>query len=53
MMEALVILWHKSLRFETTQTMYTDATVAATRRQSNAEITHVFKNKNQGTLWTW
>ena len=25
---------------------------AATRRQSDAEITHVFKNQNQGTLWT-
>ena len=27
------------------QTMYTDAVPAATRRQSDAEITHVFKNK--------
>ena len=36
-----------------TQTMYTDAMVAATRQQSDAEITHVFKNQNQGTLWTW
>ena len=32
--------------------MYTDAMAAATRRQSDAEITHVFKNQNQGTLWT-
>ena len=30
--------------------MYTDAMSAATRRQSDAEITHVFKNQNQGTL---
>ena len=30
--------------------MYTDAMAAATRRQSDAEITHVFKNQNQGTL---
>ena len=27
--------------------MYTDAMAAATRRQSDAEITHVFKNQNQ------
>ena len=33
--------------------MYTDAIAAATRRQSDAEITHMFKNQNQGTLWTW
>jgi len=47
MLEALVILWHKSLKFE--HTMYTDAMAAATRRQSesDAEITHVFKNQNQ------
>ena len=51
MMEALVILWHKGLKFE--HTMYTDAMVAATRRQSDAKITHVFKDQNQGTLWTW
>ena len=30
--------------------MYTDAMAAATRRQSDAEITHMFKNQNQGTL---
>ena len=28
--------------------MYTDAMAAATMRQSDAEITHVFKNQNQG-----
>ena len=33
--------------------MYTDAMAAATRRQTDAEITLVFKNQNQGTLWTW
>ena len=35
--------------------MYTDAMVAATRQQSDAETTHMFnyKNQNQGTLWTW
>ena len=33
--------------------MYTDAMAAATRRQSDAEITHVFKNQKQSTLWTW
>ena len=33
--------------------MYTDAMVAATRQQSDAEITHLFKKQNQGTLWTW
>ena len=33
-----------------THTMYTDAMAGATRRQSDAEITHVFKNQNQGTL---
>ena len=33
--------------------MYTDAMVAATRWQSDAEITHMFKNQNLGTLWTW
>ena len=33
--------------------MYTDAMAAATRRQSDAEITHVFKDQNQGMLWTW
>ena len=27
--------------------MYTDAMVAATRQQSDTEITHVFKNQNQ------
>ena len=27
--------------------MYTDAMAAATRRQSDAETTHVFKNQNQ------
>ena len=47
-MEVLVILWHKGLKFE--HTMYTDAMVAAIRRQSDTEITHVFKNQNQGTL---
>ena len=61
-LEALVILWHKSLKFEhtnnvhwhlNTRTMYTDATAAATRWQSDSKITHVFKNENQGTLWTW
>ena len=29
---------------------YSDAIAAATRQQSNAEITHVFKNQNQGTV---
>ena len=33
--------------------MYTDAMAAATRQQSDAEITHEFKNQNQGMLWTW
>ena len=33
--------------------MYTDAMVAATRQQSDAKITHMFKNQNQGTLCTW
>ena len=33
--------------------MYTDAMAAPTRRQSDAEITHMFKNQNQGTLWTY
>ena len=33
--------------------MYTDAMAAATRRQSDAEITPMFKNQNQGMLWTW
>ena len=47
MLEALVILWHKTLKFE--QTMYTDAMAAATRRQSDAEILNVFKKQNQGT----
>ena len=32
--------------------MYTNA-IAATRPQSDAEIIHVFKNQNQGMLWTW
>ena len=36
-----------------THTMYTDAMAAATRRQFDAEITHMFKNQNQDTLWTW
>ena len=27
--------------------------VAATRRQSDAEITHMFKNQNQGMLWIY
>ena len=27
--------------------MYTDAMAAATRRQSDVEITHVFKNQNK------
>ena len=50
-LETPVILWHKGLTFE--RTMYTDAMAAATRQQSDAEITHVFKNQNQGMLWTW
>ena len=50
MMEALVILWHKSLRFEPIQCTCTDAMAAATRQQSDAKIMHVFKNQNQGTL---
>ena len=33
--------------------MYTDTMAAATKPQSDAEITHVFKNQNRGTLWTW
>ena len=33
--------------------MYTDAMAAATRWQPDAEITHKFKNQNQGMLWTW
>ena len=33
--------------------MYTDAMAAATRQQSDAEITDMFKNQNHGTLWTW
>ena len=33
--------------------MYADAMAAATRRQSDAEITQMFKNQNQGMLWTW
>ena len=33
--------------------MYTDAMAAAARWQSDAEIIHVVKNQNQGTLWTW
>ena len=33
-----------------TQTRYSDAIAAAIRLQSNAEITHVFKNKNVITL---
>ena len=32
--------------------MYINA-MAATQPQSDAEITHVFKNQNQGMLWTW
>ena len=28
-------------------TMYTDAMATANRRQSDAEITHVFKNQNK------
>ena len=33
--------------------MYIDAMAAATRQQSNAEITHMFQNQNQGMLWIW
>ena len=33
--------------------MYTDAMEAAIRQQSDSEITHMFKNQNQGTLWAW
>jgi len=29
------------------QTIYTDVMAAATRRQSDTEITHVFKNQNK------
>ena len=40
--------WTFTLTFE--RTMYTGALAAATRRQSDAEITDMFKNQNQGTL---
>ena len=50
MMEALVILWHKNIRFEHIQCRGTDTMAAATRQQSDAEITHVFQNQNQSTL---
>ena len=43
MMEALVTSQHKGLKFEHTYNVI-DAMAAATRRQSDAEITHVFKN---------
>ena len=45
-LEALVILWRKSLKSEHKLCTLT----AATRQQSDTEITHVFKNQNQGTL---
>ena len=53
MMEALVTSQHKRLKFEHIYTKYIDIMAAATRRQSDAEITHMFKNRNQDTLWTW
>ena len=34
-------------------TAITYAMAAATWPQSDAEITDVFKNQIQGTLWTW
>ena len=51
-LETSVILWHKSF-FMNAQTRYSDATAAAitdSKRQYDTEITHVFKNQNQGTL---
>ena len=43
-LETPVILWHKGLTFERTNS---DAIAAATRRQSNAEITHVQEPKSR------
>ena len=52
MLEALVIWWHKSFTFERTNNVQVGM-AAATRQQSHAKITDMFKNQNQGMLWTW